>query len=310
MKRDSSYRDLGELPSRFKYYDFKRVLSRPFTIDDMLTLSVGINLKSIGYLARLIEVTTDVDPLDLIDQDFIYMLGWHRVYSFPKAPTTVKWTCNNSYYVDHTGKELDSRLMQNLSESYKKRRGIKLEHCGSGRIYIAHQAKVKTTLIDKNFELPEGIAFPTIRTLVELDESPDYDNLGELAHLLRWIKGGETIADKYDIVKSAGGAELLSKARLLKSKFHFGLRETAPIECLNCGHKSVVDREVEAFNVLPNNTEKSILTMLDNVMQSNNTLVPYNTSSKAFLFLHSSLVKRHKEAEQKALIRKNKGNRR
>jgi len=196
-----------------------------------------------------------------------------------------------------------------MSDTYRKRRGIKLEQCGSKRIYIAHQAKVKTTLIGDNVELPEGLAFPTIRTLVELDDTDDYDHLGDLIPLIRWIKGGVTMQDKFDIAKGAGGADLISKARMMQDKFHFGLRETAPIECLNCGHKAVIDREVEVFNVLPNNSEKSILTMLDNVMQSNNTLVPYNTSSKAFLFLHSSLVKRHKEAEQRALIRKNKGNR-
>lgn len=275
----------------------------------MLTLSTGISLKSISYLSRLLEVTTDINPLDLIDQDFIYILGWHRVYSFPKAPTTVTWTCKNSYYVDRKGEQLESKVLMNMSDAYRKRRGIKLEDCGSKRIYIAHQAKVKTTLIPNDVELPEGIAFPTIRTLVELDDTDEYDHLRDIVPLLRWIKGGVTIQDKYDIARSPAGADLISKARQMQNKFHFGLRETAPIECLNCGHKAVIDREVEVFNVLPNNSEKSILTMLDNVMQSNNTLVPYSTSSKAFLFLHSSLVKRHKEAEQRALIRKNKGNR-
>lgn len=307
---DPRYLDLGELPSRFKYYDFKNILARPFILHDLPPLSMALNLKSIRMLCRVISNTLNIDAEDLIDADFIYVEGWLKLHSFPKAPTTLKWTCQNTTYKDRYGNNVNQRIASTLSPEALKAKGIKSDFCGSKRVYIAHQSRLKTTLIKPNFELPEGLAFPTVKTLIELEDAEDDPRFTHLGHALRWIAGGDTLDEKYHYVKKHNQEHLLGVAMHLHKEFMFGLQEISPLECLACGHKHTVTRSLGLFDLLPNHSEQSILTMQDNLINANNAVFSYDTPTRPFLYAHSSLVKRHKEAEQKRAAAKAKGNNR
>lgn len=101
---DSEYVAI-DLPSGYKFYDFKTLYIRPFKMKHIRKLIQGQANKNIRYMAEVINscITADKPYPDLVfrltREDFTYLQYWQRLHSFTAMPFVHLIECTNPKHI-------------------------------------------------------------------------------------------------------------------------------------------------------------------------------------------------------------------
>jgi hypothetical protein len=290
--RDSRFRDIGDLPTSFKLYEFKSILARPFTLNELYILSAGTRVKSVLHVLRAAQMVVSCDINDLTEGDLLYVLAWIRKNSYPESPVNATWVCANTILTDQYNSVLS--IDKALGKSMKEidRIGWTLKKCGHENVYLSHGASMSVKILEK-IDLPVGLCYPIVGTLVEEEELLDDPEFKHIVGALRWIKQGETIKDKFDYVKSLGNLDLFNQAMSLsKQGISHGVTETIPIECMTCSHKQTIRGIVpNLIKFFAGYTDTSLYNMQYNLASAFNINIEDSMPSQKLLYIHSSFVK-------------------
>tara|TARA_Y100001963_G_scaffold127143_1_gene180304 strand:- start:1292 stop:2164 length:873 start_codon:yes stop_codon:yes gene_type:complete len=271
IDRDSRYRDILGIPSGFSHYPFGKINIRPFEVRDLMLLNFGVKLKTIVHVKKAIQATIDVDVDLLTDGDFEYILGWHKMFSFPKAPVNVTWTCGE------------------LQEG---------EVCGNKNVYMSHNARVDVKMLETS--IPDGLTLPKVGTLEEAEDLAAQPKFSKIVDILRVVDCEGSLEDRYEFLK--GKPDLFKRARAFSKLHTHGMVETLPLWCSECDARTKVVRPIDKVSFLGGHTENSLMDMQYNLASALHMNPDDSMPSMKLLYIHSCFVKdmQEKRERQKA----------
>lgn len=277
---------------------------RPFSLNELYIVGAGHRADSIRHVIRAAEIVTSCDVNQLTDGDFAYVLAWLRINSYPESPINAVWQCKSKSLLDHKRRPLNMSKAAGKSFAEIDRLGWTLKECGHENVYLAHNASMDITVLE-DFDLPEGLSFPTVSTLVEAEDLMEEPEFTHILDALRWIKEGKTLRDKYEYVKSLGNLELFNKAKeMANGRITHGITETVPIECMMCSTKQTVFDKVPSFiKFFAAYTETSLYNIQYNLTTAFNIFIEDTMPSQKLLYMHSSYVKDLNEKKERDALK-------
>ena len=272
IERDSRYRDILGIPTGFKFYDFKRIFIRPLEVRDLSLLNFGVRLKTIVHVKKAIQATIDVDIDILTDGDFEYILGWHKMFSFPKAPINASWTC---------AEVIDGKV------------------CGNKNVYMSHNASASVKMLDRSI-VPKGLTLPRVGTLEEAEDLASEPKYSKIVDILRVIDHPGTLEERYGFLKE--NPHLLQKAKKFSKLHTHGMTEYVPLWCSECDSRTSIDRPINKISFLGGHTENSLMDMQYNLASSLHIDPNEDMPAMKLLYIHSCFVKDMQEKREKQKV--------
>lgn len=238
---DSRYQDIGNLPSNFFPYDYKKLYIRPFTVNELKLVSKAATLKEMSHLIRAIDLVTTEDASNLTIGDFYYILMWLRIHSMPKTPYVVEWHCHEAVL---THREDGTIILNDHTfQMPKNEEDYKVEECKTHNSEVIHMTDIEILCLEDDFAgLPDDgpieFDFPRARHLQEIQEALADPELNLLVGPAQWIKDGATLEDKIGILCTQSDLQVFDDAAALNETIVHGIAETAVLTCRTCLKKT------------------------------------------------------------------------
>lgn len=238
---DSRYQDIGNLPSNFFPYDFKKLYIRPFTVNELRLVSKAATLKEMSHLIRAIDLVTTEDASNFTIGDFYYILMWLRIHSMPKTPYVIEWHCHEGVVTHKTeGSIIPNDANFKLPEDEEN---WEVKDCNTHNSEVIHMTDVEIICIEDDFpglpnDGPLEFDFPRARHLQDIQEALKDPELNLLVGPAQWIKDGDTIEDKINILATQSDLQVFDDAAAINDTVIHGIAETAMLTCRTCLKKT------------------------------------------------------------------------
>lgn len=310
---DYRYMDIGDLPTGFGPYrelGFSKLYARPLTVREMVVLNTGMTLgaNGIGHIFRAVDMAISCDVNLLTDGDFSYVSAWLRMHSYPKAPALVRWTCTRTNIVHKEGRAFYTEPdAYHLTKNELIVRGLEKEVCNAPNTEIVHNVESVINMFDDDDLVMEydDLDFPRIGTRVELaellDEKPELEHHAQTA---RWIKAGDTLAEKMEILSESKDFDQYSRILECIARYKHGVEEKMVLRCRTCDNTVKHNATFNPLTFFANNSEKDILDIQYSLLAELNLQPDDNMPAKTLLYHHACLAKdKQAEEERKRLHR-------
>lgn len=304
--KDSRYVDMLGIPSDFRFYDFDAIYYRPFELKELAIIHQGLILKSVQHIIRAVQLVVSCDLNELTDGDFLFVMAYLRVYSYPNAPMTSNWTCNSEVIEDKNDQYVHNETIEKMSDAKLARLGYTRSVCGHENVSLVHGYKISHVMLPEKLKIPEYLILPRVGTLVEAEELLEEPKYKNIVGKLRYIKSGTTLLDKLKWLKARPNkmALILSQiSKLQKSSIH-GMEEYIPLRCLRCDTKRSYTKIPDMLKFFAVASPESIMDMQYNLLTSYGMQPDDDMQSRKFLYLHSCHVKDKNEEEERRLAKK------
>ena len=241
-----------DLPSKCLWYDFNDLHIRTFELEQLLKLHKGVLTDSFRLIAEAIGDTISRPVYQLTLGDFWFLMYWHRINSFPRAPFVVPFACEDDDHLEEViaGKKSVETLKNEL-----------LIDSSTLTIDSIEDDIVPELVASQNALTEYGITlYPTtVGTFLQFrdeNEGVDYidaqvDWLSKYAmHLSPYAHG--TLDQRRDVLrdKNISSDHLFSIEEYVNSVTH-GVSEEFSVACKECGAKRVVYQAFDATNFFP-----------------------------------------------------------
>ena len=251
VMNDSRYQDIGNLPSNFFPYDYKQLYIRPFTVNELKLVSKAAVMKELSHLIRAIDLVITEDASNLTIGDFYYILMWLRIHSMPKTPYVVEWHCHESVLTNVN----DGTIILN-DHNFKvpeNEEDYEVKDCSTHNSEVIHMTDVEIITLEDDFAgLPQDGAlefdYPRARHLQEIQEALLDPELNLLVGPAQWIKEGDTIEDKINILATQSDLQVFDDAAALNESVVYGISETATLTCRACSKKTAHTLMLDALS--------------------------------------------------------------
>lgn len=235
--KDPVWVDIGNLPSNFYPYNFGSLYIRPFNTKHLKLLSMAVVQKDIAYQIRAVDLAITQDVNELSIGDYFYILEWLKMYSTPKAPVVVTWSCPHQRLIHKETKEYISNAPDSLRAAAVTANpdDYDLEPCSTSNSEILHFTDLSILqLPEEGWDgLPEGFDFPRVKQLAEIREALKNPELNMLVGGAQWI-AGETLKEKFDLLDNQPDLEMFIKAQAINDTVVHGINEVATLHCRTC----------------------------------------------------------------------------
>lgn len=259
---DPRFSDIGPLPSACKPYDFKHLMIRPLSVEELKHISQAISLNDITHLIRAVDLVID-QPVEVITiGDFFYILMWLRVKSYPKSPVVVNWTCHADYFAtketrvafkaDTSSTESETSTESNIKATkevfvpYKgpqskipelvKSGKLKPMKCDYQNTEIVRLSKIEILCIPDDFVLDDDrLDYPRVNILPELIELESNNEYGYILPAAQWVKQGANLREKLAVLEQQPDLDLFDSAFKVSDEIAHGVKENVRLNCANCG---------------------------------------------------------------------------
>lgn len=235
---DPRFIDIGELPSRYKPYDYKDLFIRPFTTKELRLLSKAISLNDLNYMVRAVDLVIDKDAKMLTVGDFYYILMWLRLESFPKTPLIVEWTCPT-----HVHSHLETKDRLRFGDTPEAHEHLVADYelvtCGSTNSELIYNSSLEIIHFDEDFVLPDSrLDYPRAGQLQELTEALANPELKLLAGAAQWIRlppgVPNTLEERFKLLDESEDLDFFDALSVANECIVHGLSEFTTLKCRSC----------------------------------------------------------------------------
>lgn len=246
--------DLLLAPSRMAPYNVKQLEVRTFLPRDLMAVSRAATTDSILPMIEAVGNTlTEVKAKDLTIGDFYYMVAWQKFNAFPDSPPYATWDCEGVLYLHESGPSEDKgerfftqSQLNALQQEHDQLRASGQEPPFDERemevtqVICNHHNNVPlafsnmTVLRMPDVELDPRLDFPRVRTLaefIEMRKKPEYANLVGPA---QWVREGNTLEEKLDILLNQDTTELFDVCSLANQDVVHGISNFVKMPCSHC----------------------------------------------------------------------------
>lgn len=248
----------SELPSSMLPYNVKSLNVANFGMPQIKQMSKAIALDSIVPVIEALSEVVDMDGSLLTDGDFSFLIMHQRINVYATSKLVIPWTCENVLMREQTGlrRRFDRQQIIDLVQTYNAASEVE-------RVNIQNPEKLLVVSEICNTENSEVLSMDDLvihkLTTEPLDPRLDYPRLATYAEGLlrkrdpklrnlvdaaRWVKEGDTLSEKFEVLESQETLELLQLAMKAKITHEHGVSKYVPKKCSSCGLEHV--GEVEA----------------------------------------------------------------
>ena len=236
-----------ELPSGFRFYDFKEIYVSPFKGKHLGKITAAAKAKSARILAEAVSSTLFIPgrtkesgiAFELTLPDYFWLLYFHRK----------TWYTNTSYNV--TTRCHDTLHIQKVMSGELKPETLVLR----SRV---DTATLRETKLENVPPLPQCLADlefspPTVSDLIMTLED---ENFGKPEHefafeMAPWLGRSKTWADRLAMVDDLTIEQIEAVRALEKPLSDYGVEEVATIKCKECGASNETILSIDASAFLP-----------------------------------------------------------
>lgn len=303
MIPDARFVDIGDLPTGFDAYDFKRLYIREFSVAELKLLHVGMHsrVRPIEHIIRAVQMCCTEDISELTDGDFEFVLAWLRLNSYPRAPLQVSWTCTETNVVKKVGRAFYKG--PTLTERQMQLQGLEFEVCNTKNVSIVQRYGTNIlTLEDGHTKIAyDDIDFPRTKTLPEFFEM--VDEQPELRHMLecaRWVKRGDTLRAKLIYLSSRPDNDLYERILECRERYHHGIEEYMHLRCRVCDYEWTHHTTPKLLSFFADNREEDLFKIHYSLLAEFGQPYDPNMPAKLMLYNFSSLAKDKRDAAERS----------
>lgn len=236
-----------QLPSRALPYNFKAIEIVKLTPLQMTDFSEAIITESLAPAIEAIGATINVPVHELTFGDFYYLMTWHRFNSRASLPFPVSWDCENSVLRDiATGEKYTFEEVAQIAEQFNNaddktdlldpfKTEVADDYCGHFNATTLRFSDFKVVQIPGLIE-DARFDFPRVKILDEFAQMQSNPRMRNIASVAAWLKAGDTLQDKIDILMSQPDLELFDAADIIKNKYEHGVSRKVHKPCERCLH--------------------------------------------------------------------------
>lgn len=267
MELDAAYIEV-ELPSRYKFYDFKKLYARPFKQKHLRKIIQAQSSKHPRYMAEVLNSClacekgyTDI-VYRLCQEDFTYLLYWERLVSFPNISYSQMCECRNP---EHLQMVKDGKLPASSLVFPQPVTKMNLE-----TVYLDEKAEY-------DFEpfIPQRLKDEYAKVEMHVPYMEDYLQLLEFAEVevggnenegIAWFltglpatmlnlttKEGKvlTLKERFEVVDNLDPEEAMLMHSVKSVVPDFGVIQKIKTRCPRCGAVSTMELVLNAHTFLP-----------------------------------------------------------
>lgn len=284
---DKAYTVFGGFPSG----SHVEVGIAPMLCQHMAPLFAAVRHRSASMLINVLQAYSDRPLLDLEDDDLRYLLAIFDKVSYTEDTRVVEWRCHNPRWI--RGKE-GAPNFDYVFEDPNDPRYVP-STCGTLNTQYVHYKIVR----QKRRKLPEGMCYPTVRTLIEAERAEGDGYPADLLECARWVKSDWPLTDIVDDLTVAEIAEI-------KKSMHTTIRVERVLRCSSCPHTERVVGDMDIFGYLRVYSDMSMLNMQFNLSTFFKAEIGEDAPIKRLLYHHGCYIKDLKEAEKQRRLRESK----
>ncbi len=239
--KNSSYTDIGALPSQCHGYDWNSLYIRPLGVKEYKLISKAAVLGELNHMTRAIDLCITQSADDLTIGDYYYIMLWLRVHSMTKTPLIMDWECD-AKVLQH--KETGAIIYNDENfQTPEKLEEYAWVDCGRHNTETVHMSNINIMSLDEEREkvvIPEGFDFPRARHIDGIRASLKDPELQLLMPAVQWIKG-DTVVDKLKVLfadDNEKGVEMLDMGNTLEATYQHGFNEVLTLCCNRCRIKA------------------------------------------------------------------------
>lgn len=298
---DARYVDIGDLPTGFAPYEFKRLYVREFSVAELKLLYQGMHsrVRPIEHTFRAIQRCISVPVLDLTDGDLEFVMAWLRLHSYPKAPLQVSWTCRQYNYVY---KDRNFYEGPPISPHEAKRLGLVEECCNTNNVNIVNKFGTRLHTLDSDDLHVEydDLAMPTARTLSDFFELVEEEpHLRHMLECARWVKQGSTLKQKLSRLNKHPDMVMYENILECMKRYRCGVEDYMELKCRVCEYTWTHENTPKMLSFFADNTEEDIFKIQYSLMSEFGHQWDPDIPAKMLLFNYSSLAKDKQRAAEK-----------
>lgn len=218
-----------------------------FKFKQLSKLSSAMTNKHLGQMVSALgDVVKNIDVNELTQGDFYYLLAYQRICAYSK-PIYCHWKCRGDMYKDidtnamYTPHQIESLVKEyesadaDVKATLPNPDAIKIE-----TLVCDHSNSLPIVLDDlqivflEDIVLDERLDVPRANTLADANVLKNDPELGQIVPAAMWIKEGNTLADKIEVLKSQNDLKLFELALLASTTIHHGVRNRVDKKCTVC----------------------------------------------------------------------------
>lgn len=277
------------LPSQCLPYAWKDIQVRRFNVEEIRAIIRARNSGNLRHLIRAVDATLTRPVTDLTMGDFWFLMYWHRLNSYKKAPFIIQWSCNNPEHLDWVehGRDVDGVIVKSEPESLRNLLTIAKSNLVTPEIDLARYQEVTERLwqeyglrvrpqgvvdfinaIEEDSELVESRTtarrardaasaaagdVDAVVALDEIDDAVDDEDRGFMyryAALLDPEYHGTSLQDRVAWLATQAPDMLVDLEEVLEVTDH-GVTESWNVTCKECAHQRTINQSLDALTFLP-----------------------------------------------------------
>lgn len=202
----------------------------PFGLEQLTLMSAACELDDPQqFLEAICSTVPNIKPEQLTIGDLLQLAIYHRMKAFPDSPIEINWKCNGVIVKDATtGEAIDYEAIRDHTE-------IEQHICGSENLIRFTEADYPIVYLDNLEGLDSDLALPSATLYPEIVQLAQQPMFAKLVNIVSWIKDGNTIQDKLDILSNQTDLDLFDRASKASKKYQHGPKAIIKAECPNCG---------------------------------------------------------------------------
>lgn len=264
---EASYVEV-DLPSRYKFYDFKKLYIRPFKQKHLRKLIQAQANKNPRYVAEIINscIACEKGYTDLVyrlcHEDFTFLMYWERLHSFPNIAYSQICECHNPVHIQQVK---EGKLPSNSLVFPQPITKMNLE-----TTYLDEKAEY-------NFDayIPQILKEQFAEVHMHVPYMEDYLQLLELAEVevgdndkegIAWFMTGLpasmlyivnqegkalTLKERFEVVDNLDPEDTMLLHQVKSEVPNFGVIQTIKAKCPRCGAVTTTQLVLNAHTFLP-----------------------------------------------------------
>ena len=273
---DSSYLEI-DLPSRYKFYDFKHLYITPFKQKHLRKMIQAQTNKNPRYLAEVINscIACEKGYKDLVyrlcHEDYTYLQYWERIHSFPNLGYMQMVECNNPEHIEKVNRGEWPKASLTFPQAVNKM-ALNVNFLDDDKEYD-FSAYIPKTLKDRFPEVSLHVPFmEDYLQLLELaeHEAPSNDPEQGLSWFMTGVPAcmltivneeGKTLSlkEKFEIIDDLDIESVFLLHEVKNEVPEFGVNQILHAKCPRCGAVRTVELVLNAHSFLPEHDLKGSL---------------------------------------------------
>lgn len=206
-----------------------------FGIEQLSLLSAASELNDPQqFLEAMVSTVTNYTAEQLTIGDLLQLAVYHRIQAYPNSPISIAWKCKGLLYKNPDAPEMfkasevakmDSVQQENL-EPYSCNSENEIKYDFETFPMMMLPDNINT--LDPDLQIPSATLYPE---LVLLTANP---STAKLVNVAAWVKEGNTIQEKLEIIGSQPDLDLFDRASKASKEFQHGPYSKLRASCPTC----------------------------------------------------------------------------